>query len=54
MLYSNPALNKTYDEEHKQYLDLRPAIQLCIYNKEVLNFQDFRIIYPEYLCDDYS
>ncbi len=40
-------------ETNKQpYLDLKPAIQICFYNKKSLNLRNFKIIYPpEYTAD---
>lgn len=35
----------------KNYLDTRPPVQLCLLNKESLNFRDYKIIYPEESSD---
>lgn len=36
-----------FENIKSQYLDYKPAIQLCIYNLEKMNFRNFQVIYPE-------
>jgi hypothetical protein len=35
-----------------QYLDLRPAIQICFYEKNSLNLRNYKIVYPDKYIDD--
>lgn len=35
-----------------QFLDYKPAIQICIFEKKGLNLRDFKIIFPEYEYDE--
>lgn len=46
---------KFEEDEHKnQYLDISPAIQICIFKKNGLGIRDYRIIYPVgYVAEDY-
>ena len=36
-----------------QYLDYKPAIQICIYEKTGLNLRDTKIVYPDAYNLDY-
>lgn len=36
------------------YLDLSPAIQICLLQKNSLNFRDFKVVYPEYYLLNYT
>jgi len=36
-----------------QYLDLRPAIQVCFYDRKSLNLEQYRIVYPDKYIKDY-
>lgn len=36
-----------------QYLDSSPAMQVCFFTKDSLDLQDFKIVYPPELVDDY-
>ena len=47
-------LHNIYFEVSKpQYLDFKPAIQVCILTKKGLNLRDFHIIFPENYSIDY-
>ena len=35
------------------YMDLDPAIQMCVFDKSFLLNNKFEIIYPEMYCSDY-
>ena len=35
-----------------QYLDMRPAIQLCLFEKRSLSLNDFHIVYPPKYCSE--
>lgn len=32
---------------HRPYLDLRPAIQVCIFDKSIIGKNNFKVVYPE-------
>ena len=36
-----------------QYLDVKPAIQICIYKKNGLDLKNYSIIYPDEFNNDY-
>jgi hypothetical protein len=36
-----------------QYLDYKPAIQICVYKYQNLNFRDFNIVYPDDFVSGY-
>lgn len=38
----------------KYYLELMPAVQLCLFKKTSLNLSEGNIIYPDYYTSDYS
>ena len=38
---------------HKQYLELTPAVQLCLFEKTSLNLRDGEIVYPTRYISDY-
>jgi hypothetical protein len=42
-----------FEEGKKQYLDILPPVQICIYSKKALNLRNYRIVYPEHYCEDY-
>ncbi|MBV7533042.1 hypothetical protein [Chitinophaga sp. sic0106] len=33
------------------YLDMRPAVQVCLFDKKALSLRDYRIVYPEEYID---
>ena len=37
-----------------QFLDYRPAIQICFYNFNDLNFKNFRVVYPDEYNSEYA
>lgn len=43
----------TFQEGLPAYLDLEPPIQLCFYNKESLNLEEYKIVYPDIYREDY-
>ena len=42
-----------FEENRVQYLDLKPAIQICFYSKTALNLRNYTLIYPPEYTDDY-
>ncbi|HQZ25402.1 MAG TPA: hypothetical protein PLD18_08890 [Flavobacterium sp.] len=46
-LYSHYTFRMIFEEGHKSFLDYRPAIQICLYEKDALNFRDYEIVYPD-------
>ena len=43
-----------YFEDNKpQYLDLKPAIQICFYKKDSLNLRNYQIVYPDEYIEGY-
>lgn len=40
------------DVSSAQYLDLLPAIQVCIFKKNGLNLKKFRIVHPTHYCNE--
>ena len=42
-----------FEEKKPQYLDFKPAIQICFYSKNSLNLRDYKLIYPPVYSDDY-
>jgi len=41
-----------YENDKKMYLDLRPAVQICLYSKTSLNFRNYQIIYPKHYIEE--
>lgn len=39
-----------FEVNKKAYLDYKPAIQLCIFERDGLNLRDFKIEYPQEYC----
>jgi len=42
-----------FEFNKKQYLDYKPAIQICIYNFKDLNFRNWEIVFPDQYNIDY-
>jgi hypothetical protein len=42
-----------FEIDKPQYLDYKPAIQLCIFKKNGLNLRDVEIVYPDEYIDGY-
>lgn len=42
-----------FEVDKPQYLDSKPAIQICIYNKNGLSLRNYKIIYPDEYNSDY-
>lgn len=36
------------------YLDVLPAVQLCLFKKTSLNLREYKIVYPEHYREDYD
>lgn len=53
--HKNPEFSYRIIFEHNrfQYLDYKPAIQICIYNKYGLNLKNYKIIFPDEYNSDY-
>jgi len=47
-IFQIPFVKKGY-----QYLDYKPLIQICIFEKNGLNLRESRIVYPDKYIDDY-
>lgn len=43
-----------FEKNKSQYLDVKPAIQICFYSKTSLNLRDFKIVYPEEYIEGYA
>lgn len=43
----------TFETGKYQFLDMRPPIQICIFQRDGLGLRNFQIIYPETYSDDY-
>ncbi len=37
----------SFEDDKKQYLDLKPAIQICIYDKFKLDLKNYKIVFPD-------
>ncbi|GLU50733.1 hypothetical protein Dfri01_01940 [Dyadobacter frigoris] len=42
-----------FEPNKPQYLDYKPPIQICIFEKKGLNLRNFKIVYPEEYMEDY-
>jgi len=42
-----------FESTRTAYLDLQPAVQLCLFKKNSLNLREFRVIYPDHYREDY-
>lgn len=52
-LISSKFINRIKFEISKgQYLDLLPAVQLCIYNKRGLGLRNYSVVYPEHYREE--
>lgn len=40
-----------FNDWNRAYIDLRPAIQFCFFDKSLLN-EDYHIVYPESYCNE--
>lgn len=49
----DPNYQMKFELDKPQYLDYKPAIQLCLYTFEGLNFKDFSIVYPDSYVSGY-
>jgi hypothetical protein len=45
--------NLIFEVRKPQYLDIKPAYQICIYNKNGLNLRNYIVIYPDEYNKDY-
>lgn len=43
-----------FEKNRPQYLDLKPAIQICFYSKKSLNLRNYSIVYPDEYIDGYA
>lgn len=50
--YSNRLFFETSNPPKQTYLDLTPAIQLCIYDKRGLNLREYKLIHPSKYIDN--
>lgn len=50
--YSRIAIFKV--RAYDKYLDLIPTIQVCFYEKKVLNLRNYRIVYPDEYVEGYG
>lgn len=46
-LYSHYTFRMIFEVGQNSFLDYRPAIQICLYEKNVMNFREYEIIFPE-------
>jgi len=49
----NPNYQMKFELNKPQYLDYKPAIQICIYRLSGVNFRQFNIVYPYDYAVDY-
>jgi hypothetical protein len=52
-LNSEFSFSLPFESEKPQYIDFKPAIQICFYNKTSLNLSNYKIVYPPEYCNDY-
>lgn len=43
-----------FEIKKPQYLDIRPAIQLCIFSKKGLNLREYKIVFPDEYIEDFA
>jgi hypothetical protein len=48
-----PNYRISFELKKPQYLDYKPAIQICIYNISKLNFKNWQIVYPDEYIEGY-
>ena len=46
-------LSLYFEDNRPQYLDLKPAIQICFYKKDSLNLRNYQIVYPDEYIEGY-
>lgn len=44
--YSNRLFFENSNPPKKTYLDLTPAIQICVFDKKGMNLRDYKVVYP--------
>lgn len=49
--YSNRFL---FEASKASYLDVLPAVQLCLFKKTSLHLREYKIVYPEHYREDYD
>lgn len=47
----NTEFRYKFNDKHRAFIDIRPAIQFCIFDKSFLN-SEYRIVYPEEYCSE--
>jgi|WetSurMetagenome_2_1015567.scaffolds.fasta_scaffold276741_3 hypothetical protein len=43
-----------FNKNNNAYLDCMPCIQLCVFSKKNIGGDNFKIVYPEMYCEDYT
>lgn len=42
-----------FEDNKPQYLDFKPAIQICFFSKDSLNLRNYQLIFPHEMLEDY-
>ncbi|WP_150452456.1 hypothetical protein [Arenibacter lacus] len=50
---TTPSYRMNFELGKTQYLDFKPAIQICIYRTKPMNFRDYQIVYPDEYISGY-
>ncbi|WP_290847639.1 hypothetical protein [Flavobacterium sp.] len=51
-MHSDHIYRMFFEEKLKAYIDLKPAIQICLYAKNACSFSNWELIYPETYLDE--